>query len=506
MEKDLTPDVTEPQLKTSLDQPETPGRTVRTGVIALGIILIGIAIYAYTSAAFQLPEVKGIFQSPSGSKLGTVVMKTIDNGVLITVDALGLKPGLHGLHVHTVGNCAKAADPGTGEVIAFGAAAGHFDPFDTRNHGSPTDDPKLRHAGVLPNLEVQADGTGHLEFVTSKLSILGSLNGVADRAIVIHANTDDFETDPSGNSGARVACAELRPSDTVVTTRYKLPSTDAFPEGIAVDSKRGVILSGAANGGDIWQIQLTSGKASPFALGGSPGRTVALGMHLDNRRRLFVAGGGTGRVAVLNADTGAVVRILEAPPLPKGPQTFINDLTITPNAIFVTDSFRPVIYRARIGVMNVGNLEPWLRLTGTPVQYQDGTNLNGIVSSPDGRYLLTVQSNTGKLFRINTGTRAINEVNLAGKRLTGGDGLVLSGQTLYVVRNAESRIERVDLKNAYASGRLVATRTDGDFRFPTTAALYQNRLLVVNGQLDKQRNPPPVLPFTIVSVPPPSTK
>ncbi len=469
-----------------------------------GVSLAGL--FAYSSAALQLPEAKGVFRDSSGANLGTVAVTTTGSGVRVSLEVRGLTPGLHGVHVHSVGNCAVGPDPATGEVIPFGASGGHFDPFVTRNHGAPTDDPKARHAGVLPNLSVGADGIGRMSFDTSKLTVTGGMTSVADRAIIIHADQDDYETDPSGNSGGRVACAELRLSGSSVVTRYKLPSPDAFPEGIALDAARGVLLTGASNGGDIWQISLATGKAIPFALGGSPGRTVALGMHLDSQRRLFVAAGATGRVAILSADTGAVLKILEAPPLPKGPQPFINDLTIAGGAVYVTDSFRPILYRTRLIGKSLGNLEPWLRLDGTAVRYRDGTNLNGIVSSADGRYLLSVQSNTGKLYRVTVSSREVREVNLGQARLIGGDGLALNGNTLYVVRNAEGRIERVDLAGDFASGRVTGTRADVSFRFPTTAALYQNRLWIVNGQLDKQRDPPPVLPFTVVAVPPPEAR
>jgi superoxide dismutase, Cu-Zn family len=473
------------------------------GLTVLGLGVVGVAGFVIPAAigALQLPEARGTFRDTAGKSLGTVAVATSGTGVRVTVDVRGLPPGSHGMHVHSVGNCATAPDPGTGEVIPFGATAGHFDPFVTRNHGAPSDAPQKAHAGEMPNLEVAADGTGRLTWDTNRFSVAGKMDSVADRAIIIHANQDDYETDPAGNSGGRIACAELRLSGSAVTARFKLPSPDAFPEGVTVDPARGVLLTGASNGGDIWQFSLKTGKATPFALGGSPGRTVALGMHLDNRRRLFVAAGATGRVAVLNADSGAVLRVLEAPPLPKGPQPFINDLTITNGFVYVTDSFRPVLYRAPVTATSIGNLEPWLNFAGTPVRYQDGTNLNGIVASADGRYLVSVQSNTGKLYRISTATREVREINLSATRLTGGDGLVLSGSVLYVVRNAEEKIERVDMNADLASGRVTATRADPTFRFPTTAALYGGQLWIVNGQLDKQRNPPPVLPFTIVAVP-----
>ena len=480
-------------------------KSARVAVLALSISAIGVFAYTQGTAALQLPEARGQFVNAAGASLGTASVKATGSGVQVRLELRGLTPGSHGAHVHATGNCAKAADPATGEVIPFGASGGHFDPFVTRNHGAPTDDPRARHAGVLPNLEVSADGVGRLNFETAKLTVSGAMTTVADRAIVIHANADDFETDPAGNSGARIACAELRIIGSSAAARYKIPSSDAFPEGIAVDAKRGVLLTGASNGGDIWQVSLTSGKAQPFSLGGSPGRNVALGLHLDANRRLWVAAGATGRVAVVSADTGATLRILEAPPVPLGRQPFINDLAFVGNDVYVTDSFRPVIYRSRSSASQIAPLEPWLDLSQTTVRFEDGVNLNGIVASGDGKALLSIQTNTGKLYRIDIAARTVRQVTLDSS-LTGGDGLVLSGQTLYVIRNAQSRVDRVELNADFSVGRVVATRADPAFRFPTTGALYRGRLLIVNAQLDKQREPPPVLPFTIVAVPVPSVR
>jgi Cu-Zn family superoxide dismutase len=471
--------------------------------LVVGALCAGGFAYSQVRAALTLPELSGTFRDSSGKQIGTARVMTTAAGVMVNVEVRGLTPGLHGAHVHTNGNCATAADPGTGEVIPFGATAGHFDPYVTRNHGAPTSNPKLRHAGVLPNLEVGADGVGRMSFETGKLTISGGMTAIADRAIVIHANQDDYETDPAGNSGGRVACAELRFANSSVLNYYKLPAPDAFPEGIVVDARRGVFLTGASNGGDIWQVSLATGRATPFAIGGSPGRTVALGMKIDPQRRLWVAAGATGRVAVLNADTGAVLKILEAPPVPLGQQPFVNDLILAGGYVYVTDSNRPILYRARAGT-TIGALEPWLRLDGTAVRYQDGTNLNGVVASADGRTLVTVQSNTGKLFRIDIATRAVREIS--GVSVRNGDGLVLSGTTLHVVRNANGQVDRVAMNAALTSGRVTSSLKDPEFRFPTTAALQGGQLLVVNGQLDKSRDPPPVLPFTIVRVPVPSAQ
>ncbi len=117
----------------------------------------------------------------------------------------------------------------------------------------------------------------------------------------------------------------------------------------------------------------------------------------------------------------------------------------------------------------------------------------------DGRHLVVVQSDTGQLYRVSTADRSVRRIDLGGAAVTNGDGLELSGRTLYVVRNANELISEVRLDGRLENGRVVSETTDPTFRFPTTAALDQGRLLVVNSQFD-QRGLDPVEPFTVSSV------
>src|SRR5258707_1188090 len=127
--------------------------------------------------------------------------------------------------------------------------------------------------------------------------------------------------------------------------------------------------------------------------------------------------------------------------------SFINDVTVAGGFAYFTDSLRPIIFRAATSGPTVGDMEPWLDLTGTPFVYQDGFNANGIVNFDDGRRLVVVQSNTGKLFRINTATKAVTQIDLGGATVVNGDGLVAHGSRLYVVQNADNQITTVKLRN-----------------------------------------------------------
>lgn len=120
--------------------------------------------------------------------------------VRVRVEAVNLAPGAYGTHVHTTGRC----DP-----PGFESAGGHWNPTD-RDHGR--DDPDGEHKGDLPNLLVGTDGRGSFEFTIPGASLTGEPYRMLDAdgaAVVIHANPDDYRTDPSGNSGARIACGVL---------------------------------------------------------------------------------------------------------------------------------------------------------------------------------------------------------------------------------------------------------------------------------------------------------
>jgi Cu-Zn family superoxide dismutase len=120
--------------------------------------------------------------------------------VEVRVQAAGLPAGHYGVHLHAVGRC---------EGPAFASAGPHWNPAG-RQHGMLN--PAGHHLGDLPNLDVDAQGAGRLEFAIAGASLSGA-DGILDAdgtALVIHAAADDYRTDPSGNSGARIACGVLR--------------------------------------------------------------------------------------------------------------------------------------------------------------------------------------------------------------------------------------------------------------------------------------------------------
>ncbi|WP_219214040.1 superoxide dismutase family protein [Variovorax boronicumulans] len=440
--------------------------------------------------------------TPGGQPAGQAVLTPVAGGVDVQVTVQGLSPGAHGLHVHANGACAPGPDAATGSIVDFGAAGGHFDPGASHNHGQPGQPAGAAHAGELPALQVTADGRGTVRFLNPNLTLSPGPMSAMGRTVVVHADPDDYQSDPAGNSGARILCGLIEPGQGgIVQGRATIEGAQVFPEGIAVDPRTGTAYVGSTTNGDLFRIARGATKAELFQAGGSPGRMGAFGMKVDDRGRLWIAGGPNGTIAIVDLATATTLTAIE---LPKGPQTFVNDLVVSRDgAVYATDSFRPVIYRIR-NVPSGGTLvmEPWLDLSSTPVRYvPNEVNLNGLVASPDGRWLLSVQLSTGQLWRIDTQTKAVAEVGVDGGPLKNGDGLVLSGASdLLVMRNVEGEIVHLKLAAGWGRAQMVQRHTDSRLRYPTTAAVTADGLMVVNAQLDKQKSPPPLLPFDIVTV------
>jgi Cu-Zn family superoxide dismutase len=136
----------------------------------------------------------------TGQPAGTATFTQIGSVVRVLVEAQGLPRGAKGVHIHAVGTC---------EGPTFNSAGPHFNPTG-RQHGALN--PQGAHAGDLPNIEIGADGKGRLESSTEGISLVGGITSLFDAdgaAIVIHAAPDDFRTDPTGNSGARLACGVI---------------------------------------------------------------------------------------------------------------------------------------------------------------------------------------------------------------------------------------------------------------------------------------------------------
>ena len=302
-----------------------------------------------------------------------------------------------------------------------------------------------------------------------------------------------------GTSAPPPAAEEPAPAP----ARLELPATVAFPEGVAVDAAGGVIYTGSAADGALLRVDAASGASEILSAGGTlvPAGTttfpIVLGMAVDEANRLWVAGGRTGQMWVVNTADGAV---LEEVSVPSVGTSLINDVAIAGSAGYFTDTFVPTLWRLAADGDMIGDLEPWLDLTGTSIEYGEGANLNGIAATPDGQTLIVVHMGQGLLFTIDVATKAVAPIDVAGADLTTADGLVLDGDTLYVVRQGEQEIVTVQLSADRSSGTVVSRYTEG-LAWPATAARVSNDLVVVNTQFNTRADDTAMRPFSLLRIP-----
>jgi Cu-Zn family superoxide dismutase len=173
-------------------------RGIVKGALLSGLIL-GVVL-AGCSQKVAEPDVKeaiAVMNPTEGSKVRGVVSFTKDGkGVRITANIEGLSPGPHGFHIHEFGNCTSPE---------ANSAGGHFNPTDMPHAGPKAE---KRHAGDLGNLEADKNGLARLEVTDNIISLEGP-KSIIGRSVIVHAQADDFKTQPTGASGARVACGVI---------------------------------------------------------------------------------------------------------------------------------------------------------------------------------------------------------------------------------------------------------------------------------------------------------
>ena len=166
--------------------------------------LIATAAAAMLAACQSIPEeplrATAALQPTKGSKaFGEATFEQAGDKVRVIVFAQGLKPNAeHGLHIHEAGDCSS------GDGMS---AKGHFNP-----HGKPHGNPASgeRHAGDLPALKSGKDGRAKIDFSLDVISIGQGSGNIVGRGLIIHADPDDYKTQPTGNAGARIACGVIK--------------------------------------------------------------------------------------------------------------------------------------------------------------------------------------------------------------------------------------------------------------------------------------------------------
>lgn len=171
--------------------------------LSCAVILGSTTFFATAAFAQEKAPTKAhaYITDAQGKKVAVAALSAVKGGgvrIVVTVD--GLMPGMHGIHIHTVGKC---------EGPAFASAGGHFNPA-MKMHGK--DNPMGPHAGDLLNITVDATGHAKATLIAKGVTLGPGDNSLfhdGGTALVIHAGPDDYKTDPAGNSGARIACGVI---------------------------------------------------------------------------------------------------------------------------------------------------------------------------------------------------------------------------------------------------------------------------------------------------------
>ena len=248
------------------------------------------------------------------------------------------------------------------------------------------------------------------------------------------------------------------------------------PEGIA-SGPRSSFYVGSIPQGSVFRGSYRTGDGSVL-VPPHPGRNHT-GLKVDRRfDRLFVAGGASQGIYVYDSKTGADVASFELEDA-----GFVNDVVLTRRAAYFTDSLVQQLYRVRIGKRGRLGEPRRIPISGDLV-YQSGFNANGIEALPNGRTLIVVQSNLGKLFAVNARSGRSREIELDSP-VVNGDGILLRGRTLYVVQNRDDKVAVVDLKRRLRSGDVEGELTDPRLDVPTTIAPFKQFVYAVNARVDR---------------------
>mgnify|MGYP006434752129 CR=1 FL=1 len=162
----------------------------------IGSFAATVYVLASVGTALAADAVANL-RSPSGQDVGQVTLIETPHGTLLHAQLRNLPPGPHAFHVHETGKC----------IPPFGSAGGHFNPTGS-GHGLADDDGA--HVGDMPNVHVPASGSLEQEILNTRLQLNNDLFDNDGASIVMHAGADDYETNPAGAAGSRIACGVIR--------------------------------------------------------------------------------------------------------------------------------------------------------------------------------------------------------------------------------------------------------------------------------------------------------
>ncbi|ARZ70940.1 superoxide dismutase [Streptomyces albireticuli] len=279
-------------------------------------------------------------------------------------------------------------------------------------------------------------------------------------------------------------------------TRFPLP--DGFrPEGITTGPGP-YAWFGSLGGGSLYRASLATGRGRVVTTGSD---TPTVGLKSDRRGRLFLAGGPTRQLRVVDGRAGRTLATYEVGKA----LTVVNDVVLTPGGAWFTDSTRSQLYGLPFGPR--GELPHARDIVTLPLKGEwaeapdNGFTTNGIERTPDGAALLVINvfADGGTLFRVDPRTGDARRVDLGGRKLPDGDGALLLGRTLYVVQQIQNAVDVFHLDATGLRGRAVARITDPRFRIPTTVAAFRDRLYLPNSRFNEEQTPD--MEYDAVAVP-----
>jgi hypothetical protein len=264
--------------------------------------------------------------------------------------------------------------------------------------------------------------------------------------------------------------AAAAPADVIV-----LPGASSA-EGIA-NGGGTTFYAGDLFAGDIFRGDVQRGTAQVFI--DAPTGRMAVGMAADvDHDLLFVAGGFTGQAYVYNTITGATVATYQ---LGAAGTSLINDVALTKDGAWFTDSFQPRLYFVPVNDAGVPGSFLTLQVTGPAAEISGEFNLNGIQATPDGKTLIVAHSTNGELYTVDPVNG--DSATIAGVSVPSVDGIVLLGRRLWAVQNI-NQVARIQLSPDLASGMVEEVITNDLFEVPSTAARFGSRLAVINAKFD----------------------
>jgi sugar lactone lactonase YvrE len=289
---------------------------------------------------------------------------------------------------------------------------------------------------------------------------------------------------------------------TTATAAPPFPHTITLPgatsaEGVATGAGS-TFYAGELFSGDIFRGDLRTGDATRWI--DAPGGRFALGLKADlEHGLLFVAGGFAGQGYVYDLATGAGVAQYQ---FGTPPGSIINDVIVTDDAAWFTDSAAPKLYRVPIAADGSVGAFSTLTVSGPAAHLSGAFNMNGIAATPDGSTLIVAHTGDATIYTVNPTTGASAAIaggGLPNIALPNVDGILLEAGRLWAVQNSNNQIAELRLSADLSSAKVVKVITDDAFQTPTTVARWGNRLAAVNAKFDTGF-PPTATSFEVVVV------